>query len=184
VRSNPYKLCSCDLFYDCRDIIYEGRFQSTSIADIHSAFGSFLFGYDSGIIGSVISGSYVHFHDYFDAPGAPVIGAIVSLFAAGAFFGALMAGWTADKYGRKRTIQIGSVIAIVGCTLQTAAVNVGMLIAGRFIAGWSIGVLSMIVPMYQAEISPPHARGLLSGWTQLMIGKSSSPVRRDQWLTY
>jgi len=27
----------------------------------------------------------------------------------------------------------------------------------------------MIVPVYQAEISPPHARGLLSGWTQLMI---------------
>jgi MFS family permease len=59
-----------------------------------------------------------------------------------------------------------------------------MLIVGRFIAGISIGVLSMIVPVYQAEISPPvscclspktnnaneqHARGLLSGWTQLMI---------------
>lgn len=49
------------------------------------------------------------------------------------------------------------------------AVNVGMMIAGRFIAGIAIGELSMIVPMYQAEISPPHARGLLSGWTQLMI---------------
>jgi len=148
-----------------------------------SAFGSFLFGYDSGIIGSVISGSYTHFHDYFEAPKAGVIGAIVSLFAAGAFFGAIMAGWTADKFGRKRTIQIGSVIAIVGCTLQTAAVNVGMLIAGRFIAGWSIGVLSMIVPMYQAEISPPHARGLLSGWTQLMIGKSPALLSRDHGLT-
>jgi len=59
-----------------------------------------------------------------------------------------------------------------------------MLIAGRLIAGIAIGELSMIVPMYQvnihvisrvvntdeqAEISPPHARGLLSGWTQLMI---------------
>jgi len=30
-----------------------------------------------------------------------------------------------------------------------------MLIVGRFIAGISIGVLSMIVPVYQAEISPP-----------------------------
>jgi MFS family permease len=60
-----------------------------------------------------------------------------------------------------------------------------MLIVGRFVAGFSIGVLSMIVPMYQvspsnslsrrqeadlqAEISPPHARGLLSGMTQWMI---------------
>lgn len=137
---------------------------------IDSAIGSFLFGYDSGIVGSVISPAYVHFHDYFNAPSEGVLGAIVSLFAGGAFFGAIMAGYTADKIGRKRTIQLGSIIAIVGCTIQTAAVNVGMLIAGRFIAGWSIGVLSMIVPMYQAEISPPHARGLLSGWTQLMIG--------------
>lgn len=98
-----------------------------------------------------------------------------------------MAGQTADRLGRKYTIQIGSLIAIVGCALQTAAVNEAMLIVGRLIAGWSIGVLSMIVPVYQvsdwpghesselttvvhqAEISPPHARGLLSGWTQMMI---------------
>lgn len=80
-----------------------------------------------------------------------------------------MAGQTADRIGRKRTIQLGSIVAIIGCTLQTAAVNNAMLIVGRLIAGFSIGILSMIVPLYQAEISPPHARGLLSGWTQLMI---------------
>ncbi len=83
--------------------------------------------------------------------------------------GALGAGQAADRIGRKRTIQLGSLIAIVGCTLQTAAVNNAMLIVGRLIAGLAIGVLSMIVPVYQAELSPPHARGLLSGWTQLMI---------------
>jgi hypothetical protein len=42
----------------------------------------------------------------------------------------------------------------IGCVLQTAAVNVGMLIAGRLIAGIAIGELSMIVPMYQACLSP------------------------------
>ena len=73
-------------------------------------------------------------------------------------FGALLAGQTADRIGRKRTIQLGSLIALIGCAIQTAAVNPGMLIAGRAIAGLSVGVLSMIVPMYQAEISPPHAR--------------------------
>ena len=39
-----------------------------------------------------------------------------------------------------------------GCALQTAAVNVGMLIAGRLIAGIAIGELSMIVPMYQVRL--------------------------------
>lgn len=121
-------------------------------------------------IGSVISKSYTEFHDYFNHPNDQITGAIVSVFAGGAFFGAILAGYTADAIGRKRTIQLGSLIAVLGCTLQTAAVTVPMLIVGRFVAGWSIGVLSMIVPMYQAEISPPHARGLLSGWTQLMIG--------------
>ena len=42
-----------------------------------------------------------------------------------------------------------------GCAIQTGAVHIAMLIVGRFIAGVSIGVLSMIVPVYQAEISPP-----------------------------
>ncbi|WVR09807.1 hypothetical protein IAU60_006883 [Kwoniella sp. DSM 27419] len=139
------------------------------VAAIFAAIGSFLFGYDSGIISSVISDSYDQFQDYFDHPLPNITGAIVSVFAGGAFFGALIAGQTADRIGRKRTIQMGSLIAIVGCAIQTGAVNIGMLIAGRAIAGASIGVLSMIVPVYQAEISPPHARGLLSGWTQLMI---------------
>jgi hypothetical protein len=38
------------------------------VAAIFAAIGSFLFGYDSGIIGSVISESYVHFHNYFGNP--------------------------------------------------------------------------------------------------------------------
>ncbi|GFZ51180.1 hypothetical protein JCM24511_08938 [Saitozyma sp. JCM 24511] len=139
------------------------------VAAIFAAIGSFLFGYDSGIISSVISSSYTEFQAYMNYPSDNVTGAIVSVFAGGAFFGALLAGRTADWIGRKRTIQLGSIIAIIGCTLQTAAINVAMLIVGRFVAGFSIGVLSMIVPMYQAEISPPHARGLLSGMTQWMI---------------
>lgn len=77
----------------------------------------FAAGYDSGIIGSVVSKSYTHFHNYFSAHGSVddnIIGAIVSVFAGGCFFGALLAGFTANKIGRKRTIQFGCVIAIVG----------------------------------------------------------------------
>ncbi|KAL7412590.1 major facilitator superfamily domain-containing protein [Mrakia frigida] len=139
------------------------------------------FGYDSGIIGSVISPEFIHFHNYFDQPSTKITGAIVSLFAGGAFFGAIGGGMCANTIGRKRTIQLGALVATFGCALQTGANSTGMLMAGRFIAGLAIGMLSMIVPLYQAEISPPHARGLLSGWTQMMI---STGFFSANWIGY
>jgi len=66
-----------------------------------SAIGSFLFGYDSGIISSVISQNYNQFQNYYKHPTDGPLGAIVSVFAGGAFFGALLAGRTADWFGRK-----------------------------------------------------------------------------------
>jgi hypothetical protein len=42
---------------------------------------------DSGIIGSVISANYNHFHDYFHHPSENALGAIVALLAGGCFFG-------------------------------------------------------------------------------------------------
>lgn len=71
----------------------------------------------------------------------------MSVFAGGAFFGAILAGTLADRFGRKRTIQVGAAIAAVGCAIQAGAINSRMLIAGRFIAGLAIGELSMIVPV-------------------------------------
>jgi hypothetical protein len=56
-----------------------------SRVDTASAIGSFLFGYDSGIIGSVISDSYDQFHSYFKKPDPNITGAVVSVFAGGAF---------------------------------------------------------------------------------------------------
>jgi len=135
-----------------------------------AAIGSFLFGYDSGIIGSVISPNFIQFHSYFNNPGPNITGAIVSTFAGGCFFGAWAAGAMADRIGRKRTIQVGSLVAVIGCSLQTGARNVSYLLVGRVVAGLAIGVLSMIVPLYQSEISPPHLRGFLTGMTQFMIG--------------
>ncbi|KDQ16134.1 hypothetical protein BOTBODRAFT_269012 [Botryobasidium botryosum FD-172 SS1] len=135
-----------------------------------AAIGSFLFGYDSGIIGSVISPNFKQFHIYFKDPNDNTLGAVVSTFAGGCFFGAMAAGWLADRVGRKRTIQIGSLVAVFGTALQTGARNIGMLMGGRVVAGLAVGVLSMIVPLYQSEISPPHLRGFLTGMTQFMIG--------------
>lgn len=54
-----------------------------------NACRTFLFGYDSGIISSVISANYTYFQEYFGGEDgvvdANITGAIVSVFAGGAF---------------------------------------------------------------------------------------------------
>lgn len=69
-----------------------------------------------------------------------------------------------DRFGRKKTIQIGALIAAVGGILQCAAVNLAMLLVGRIISGWAIGLMSMSIPVYQAECADPKIRGLIVGY--------------------
>jgi len=102
--------------------------------------------------------------------GSAIIGAINSTFSGGAVFGALMGGLTMDKFGRRKTIMIGAVIALVGAILQAAAQNLAMILVGRIIAGWAVGLLSMSVPVYQSECAHPKIRGLIVGLSQQMIG--------------
>lgn len=59
--------------------------------------------------------------------------------------------------------------AIIGAVLQSAAVNAGMMIAGRFFAGIGCGMLLTVVPIYIAEASPPHQRGFIVGLQGFMI---------------
>jgi MFS family permease len=65
---------------------------------------------------------------------------------------------------------LGCLIGLLGCALQTGANDLGALLAGRAIAGLAIGILSMIVPLYNAEIAPPSMRGFVVGMAQLQIG--------------
>ncbi|KAI7087229.1 general substrate transporter [Hortaea werneckii] len=134
-----------------------------------AATGSFLFGYDSGVMTDVIASP--NFLNYFSTDKtSSTIGAINSTFSGGAVFGALMGGLTMDRLGRKKTVQIGAVIATVGGILQCAAVHLAMILVGRIISGWAVGLMSMSVPVYQAECAHPKIRGLIVGLTQQMIG--------------
>lgn len=94
--------------------------------------------------------------EYFGAPDAATTGGIVSGFTGGAIIGALSVSWLGDMLGRKKTIFIGGCISTVGCSLQSGAASVGMLIAGRVIAGMSVGILSAIVPMYCVKCPFPN----------------------------
>jgi MFS family permease len=75
-----------------------------------------------------------------------------------------------DRFGRKRTIQIGAAIATLGGVLQCSAANLSMILVGRIVAGWAVGLMSMSVPVYQAECAHPNIRGMIVGCAQQMIG--------------
>jgi MFS family permease len=92
------------------------------------------------------------------------------LLTAGAFFGAMFASPTTEYTGRRWTITIGAIIFIVGGILQTVANEISHLMAGRFLAGLGVGFLTMIIPLYQAEIAHPSIRGRVTALQQFMLG--------------
>jgi MFS family permease len=65
-----------------------------------------------------------------------------------------------DSLGRRKTIMVGAIINLVGAILQCAAQHLGMILVGRIMAGWAVGVLSMSVPVYQSECAHPKTRGM------------------------
>ena len=131
-----------------------------------SAIGGFLFGYDIGIMSSVLE--MTDFMNLFQ-PDEWQKGFIVSAFQLGAFIGALLASFAADFRGRRMAIALGSLIFILGAIFQTSSFHLGLLYVGRIISGISIGVLSMIIPLYQSELAPKDIRGRLISLQQLAI---------------
>ncbi|KAK2730824.1 hypothetical protein FQN57_004055, partial [Myotisia sp. PD_48] len=96
-------------------------------------------------------------------------GGITAAMPGGSWVGALCSGFLADRLGRKLAIQVGSLIWVIGSIITCASQNIGMLIAGRFINGVSVGICSAQVPVYISELAPPSKRGRLVGAQQWAI---------------
>jgi MFS transporter, SP family, sugar:H+ symporter len=87
---------------------------------------------------------------YINENGEPDITAsqsaqIVSILSAGTFFGALAAAPLADMLGRRLALIISAgVVFNLGVILQTAAAEIPMFTAGRFFAGFGVGLISAL----------------------------------------
>ena len=92
------------------------------------ALGSFTYGFNSAIIGSVIG--LPSFYAYFDfvatsSYGGSIIGASNGLYTGGGVIGCWTVNWLSDKLGRRMAIQIIVLICIVSAALQTGSVAIG-----------------------------------------------------------
>lgn len=139
-----------------------------------ASFASCMIGYDSAFIGTTLAlPSFVDefkFDTFSDEHLALVKANIVSVYQAGAFFGALSAYTSAHFLGRKRSLWIFSLIFILGAGMMLGANGqrgLGLIYGGRVLAGLGVGGTSMVVPIYISEISPPAVRGRLVGIYEL-----------------
>lgn len=130
------------------------------LVSVAVAFGSLTYGYSASIIGSTIG--QPGWYAFFDLPlaGEPGYGTTTTnaiatangLFSAGGAIGSLFIMWAATALGRKRCIQIGALLSILGGALQGGAANLGY---ATNIVQWCIYVCQLLT--VAAACSRPDA---------------------------
>jgi major inositol transporter-like SP family MFS transporter len=131
---------------------------------IISTLGGLLFGYDTG----VISGALLYMRKDLNLSSLAE-GVVVSSLLFGAAFGALLGGKVADALGRKGSLQLCGVLFLLGALGSASAPNVTIMVIARVILGLAVGAASVTVPLYLAELAPPHGRGRMVTINELMI---------------
>jgi MFS family permease len=96
-------------------------------------------------------------------------GWLTSILQLGGLFGSLAAGVLSEIISRKYTMFVACCWVILGSFLYVGAQPgvPALLYAGRFFTGIGVGLFSGVGPLYNAELSAPHMRGLLVSFYQL-----------------
>ncbi|KAI0321771.1 hypothetical protein OF83DRAFT_1080726 [Amylostereum chailletii] len=133
---------------------------------VFASLGGLTFGYDQGVIANVLV-----MPDFVARwpVGAWERGLMTAVLELGCLFGALGSGILADRLSRRISIMFACVVFCAGSALQCFASSLTMLVFGRAIGGLGVGALSMLSPLYMAEISPPEVRGSLLALEQFSI---------------
>jgi SP family xylose:H+ symportor-like MFS transporter len=149
-----------------------------------AALGGLLFGYDTAVISGALGAidhNFVQPRGLTQTAASSLSGWVVSCALVGCILGALVAGACAKRYGRKPAMLLSGVLFAVGSVgsaypeLGFAPVG-GMGVAAllpfmayRIIGGIGVGMVSMVSPLYIAEISSPALRGRTVSLQQVAI---------------
>lgn len=82
--------------------------------------------------------------------------------AIGTPIGCLLSGYMMDVFGRKRSLIITEIPALIGWILISFANNVRMIYVGRFLTGLGSGMVGAPARVYTSEVTQPHLRGMLT----------------------
>ncbi|KAJ9482684.1 hypothetical protein VN97_g10729, partial [Penicillium thymicola] len=131
--------------------------------------GGALFGYDSGVIGGVLT--FQTFQTSFSIPPTNkthTSAIAVGIQQAGAFTGCFLIWPITNHYGRRVAMGLCSAIFSVGVILETIdSHSLPVFYVGRVICGLGIGGSATVIPIYMSEMSPKEIRGRLGSCYQL-----------------
>ncbi|XP_021283311.1 sugar transporter ERD6-like 5 isoform X2 [Herrania umbratica] len=91
-----------------------------------------------------------------------------SIMTVGGMVGAILSGRLADLIGRRRTMWFSEVFCTAGWLAIAFGQNALWLDIGRLLIGFGVAMLSYVVPVYIAEITPKSLRGSFASTNQLM----------------
>ena len=123
---------------------------------ICSSLSGFLFGYDTGIVSSAILFMKRSFH-----LSTSEVSFTVSIVPFGAMITAIFSGYLSDLFGRRKLLYFSSICFVIGTLFCSSSMSFIMLIIGRLIIGFAIGIGSCISPIYTSEIAHKDQRGKL-----------------------
>lgn len=95
---------------------------------------------------------------------------MTSIVYVGELIGALSASFVQDRHGRKGGLFVAMIGIIIGVVIQVAADGQqGVIIAGRIVLGFGVGMISNAVPQYLSEVPNTSIRGSVVGSWQLVL---------------
>lgn len=131
---------------------------------IVAALGGFLFGFDT----AVISGVEKSIQDLWQLS-ANLHGFTVASALFGTVLGSLIAGYPAEKFGRRRSLQVIGLLYLLTSLGTALTTSWTWFVIFRFLGGIGVGASSVVGPMYISEISPAASRGRLVALFQFNV---------------
>lgn len=120
-----------------------GAKRAVAFAAFVSSLTAATLGYDVGIVAAAID--YISDSMNLNHSQTQLVVGSLNFVSA---FGTLIAGETADAFGRKTTVWLCCVFYTVGTVLMTFATNYEFLLLGRIVTGLGVGVSFVVIPVY------------------------------------
>jgi MFS transporter, SP family, arabinose:H+ symporter len=93
----------------------------------------------------------------------------VSALLFGCIFGASIAGWLSDLFGRRRVLMLCAILFALSAIGAALPRTLAEFVTARIVGGLAIGAASVLAPLYIAEVAPARDRGRLVSLNQMAI---------------